>query len=98
METGIYFIFFNYSSERVRMEVFPERDGNTDGTIEHHPAIVHESEWRSSLKGMETTRSGPKLGSVPSFVRMEVFPERDGNVWLSAVVACCLARPNGGLP
>ena len=38
----------------VRMEVFPERDGNGDVMGNVSVGIQEESEWRSSLKGMET--------------------------------------------
>ena len=38
----------------VRMEVFPERDGNFMITRVRKLALSILSEWRSSLKGMET--------------------------------------------
>ena len=37
------------------------------------------SEWRSSLKGMETPKNCIRFATVCNIVRMEVFPERDGN-------------------
>ena len=37
------------------------------------------SEWRSSLKGMETNDQNNVVGDKQYGVRMEVFPERDGN-------------------
>ena len=61
------------------MEVFPERDGNwdcDDAVVEYH---FDWSEWRSSLKGMETTSVRDVIHTFTSIVRMEVFPERDGN-------------------
>ena len=65
--------------EMVRMEVFPERDGNWQTLYWYLPATLSLSEWRSSLKGMETAAlyTGPKRSDA--LVRMEVFPERDGN-------------------
>ena len=62
------------------MEVFPERDGNrTVGyVLPSEPTM--KSEWRSSLKGMETCFVTFILFTSFLFVRMEVFPERDGNM------------------
>ena len=67
------------------MEVFPERDGNAYPVAPVCHATVEMSEWRSSLKGMET--DGSKLWNFSVFVsvRMEVFPERDGNFLLGLV-------------
>ena len=63
------------------MEVFPERDGNTTAKSAESGEVPKPSEWRSSLKGMETThRLIAKAEEVSKQVRMEVFPERDGNV------------------
>ena len=38
----------------VRMEVFPERDGNSPVPKHIDIIMIIKSEWRSSLKGMET--------------------------------------------
>ena len=65
----------------VRMEVFPERDGNVKAGFLFLSVFATLSEWRSSLKGMETPGSCPVFRRPhPCSVRMEVFPERDGNL------------------
>ena len=63
----------------VRMEVFPERDGNTHIDNPKIGLTPFPSEWRSSLKGMETLLFLCRLLLLALLVRMEVFPERDGN-------------------
>ena len=60
------------------MEVFPERDGNWDVPKSGEKLANCSSEWRSSLKGMETNLLKKRSLTV-TLVRMEVFPERDGN-------------------
>ena len=78
METPRLWVRTLHDRSEVRMEVFPERDGNS------HP--VHEDALYRSWVRMEVfpERDG---NSHPvhedalyrSWVRMEVFPERDGN-------------------
>ena len=60
------------------MELFPERDGN-QGRLCFLTFLYHESEWSSSLKGMETLTQVVMTTSNYHIVRMELFPERDGN-------------------
>ena len=68
------------STFQVRMEVFPERDGNVHFVRERFRLRSHtKSEWRSSLKGMETNSAQNDAFCGFCMVRMEVFPERDGN-------------------
>ena len=57
------------------------------------------SEWRSSLKGMETINVEIQYVIQEKTVRMEVFPERDGNYLhrLNKLQFQC-PGPNGGLP
>ena len=54
METVSNFVSGSIQFIAVRMEVFPERDGNAGDEIRNVSVGIHESEWRSSLKGMET--------------------------------------------
>ena len=61
------------------MELFPERDGNVEGHSTLARINLYLSEWSSSLKGMETISRIPRTSGIHSFVRMELFPERDGN-------------------
>ena len=69
--------------ETVRMKVFPERDGNLPAGGVSPAYYYFQSEWRSSLKGMETHHAMLYRPSYPSLVRMKVFPERDGNICLN---------------
>ena len=45
------------------------------------------SEWRSSLKGMETCITDVNCHPISLLVRMEVFPERDGNILLKSLIS-----------
>ena len=56
-------------NDGVRMEVFPERDGNQLQLVLLFNFARHRSEWRSSLKGMETDRSA--LSVMSSWIRSE---------------------------
>ena len=82
------------------MELFPERDGNGDQIFVLLGRDDNTSEWSSSLKGMETSQGRREAKPNTVFVRMELFPERDGNLrdpkerTTTSVVLC----PNGALP
>ena len=71
----------------VRMELFPERDGNCDSSRVRGAREVPPSEWRSSLNGMETCPQPGVARVWRAPVRMEVFPERDGNEYGAYYVA-----------
>ena len=76
METGGIVVIVQ--EEQVRMELFPERDGNFCTRHSLLSSLELVSEWSSSLKGMETI-AGALLTNSSQKVRMELFPERDGN-------------------
>ena len=82
----------------VRMELFPERDGNS--TCNSFALIfMSASEWSSSLKGMETKPISYKDPHVLPVVRMELFPERDGNLRANGGTGPeSWDSPNGALP
>ena len=80
METQTYFLKGNTARRGVRMEVFPERDGNLCFRFKGVELQCLGSEWRSSLKGMETCYCNYYYTPRIWYVRMEVFPERDGNL------------------
>ena len=83
----------------VRMEHFPERDGNrcSRNSLRSDSEIL--SEWSTSLKGMETVFIALDCLAICLNVRMEVFPERDGNSISSFIARFNIeSSPNGGLP
>ena len=69
----------SYPCLQVRMELFPERDGNGEISPANNKQFFNLSEWSSSLKGMETASIITSNRDAFNIVRMELFPERDGN-------------------
>ena len=82
------------------MELFPERDGNIDEVMNELKVDRNQSEWSSSLKGMET---------VGCFVY--IFNRwLEASEWSSSLkgmetiiasisgTSACLTSPNGALP
>ena len=83
----------------VRIEVFPERDGNLQLDAVCVFFFLRWSEWSSSLKGMETLLRSLHVSLQALFVRMELFPERDGNPPSSQTTYLTVSPgPNGALP
>ena len=73
METQVSFLFGANINPEVRMEVFPERDGNDDSLTICDPSC-HQSEWSSSLKGMETNQIEIVLGRDDLFCPNGALP------------------------
>ena len=95
METHITHNSTNLAVSNVRMELFPERDGNHGGEI--IPAENElVSEWRSSLKGMETFRSD--LHVCHNLLLSEWSSSLEGMETLKSGGHALKPSPNGALP